>query len=168
MSQSKNKKIVLALVALSALTIAILLLPASLGCFWHKFYLTSSVQGSSVLFLREISPRGDSTMSLAVQKPNGWLFLGYVEDSGFGKIYPGAFWSKDGTVIVAQNNSENLFGYDFKARKSLRKNGEITRVLKERGGAGKKIFRGINGFNRVSRHPWWWELAWLRESTRET
>ena len=159
----KTAKLLLSSLALSALLLGLVTLPSSLVCLFMEFHKSQSSKGFSSIFIRESGGlRGESTMRLCVQEKDGWLFIGEVEDSDFGKRYPGAFWSRDNTVIVGQEDSENLFGYDFVAKKPLRSEAEVAAILKQRGGKGSQIFEIVSEFSQVARHPWWWELSWLQ------
>ena len=156
------KKYFLLLKVLAVLT-GVILLVMILNSIPYKFSYVTNSQGFSAVFSREAGGlRGDSVMHLAVKKSNDWLYIGVLEDSDFGKRYPGSFWSKDETLIIAEDDGHELFGYDFIDKRVLFNELDVTRTLKSRGGAGKRIFRDVDEFNQISRHPWWWELSWLR------
>ncbi|HEX8833284.1 MAG TPA: hypothetical protein VF719_03750 [Abditibacteriaceae bacterium] len=151
---------------------AMFVLPRSIECLFLKFYHVDRPQGFSAIFVREVGLRGENSLALSVHESGRWISLGYIEDTEFGKSYPGAAWSKDNTVLVAQEcimkgHLKFLFGYDFKTRTRLQDELAVTRALKTRGGLGKQIFCNVDEFNKVARHPWFWELESVREKAEQ-
>jgi len=161
MQMTRRKKVLWTL-AIIFFVINIVFLPRTLMCLSYKFLIVESDK-SRVVFCRDRGVLGgESMMVLSVERAGQWFTIGHVEDAGFGVVYPSACWSKDRSVLIAQDDDKGNFAYDFTSMKAVGTD-EMQQLIKSRGGRGEMIFSDIAEFNRLSRYPLWWDLSWISQ-----
>jgi hypothetical protein len=131
----------------------------SVQCLTLNIYESESQSGYQSVFARNVGPRGEAVTTLFIRDKNILVRVDHIEFTDGGVWDAGAFWSRDGTLVVLTDNKQINFAYDFVNKTTIPRGAAVKLVLGSRGGKGVTIFRNIDDFRSLSRYPWWWEAS---------
>lgn len=122
---------------------------------------SSPAQMGEAIFIKDIGPQ-DSAVIFEVREPKKGakpINVGFVGDANWKGVLPrAATWSKDGSVIAVQGADFQNWShaYDFKTSQIVEDlympfQGNIGKLLKSRGGVGRKALDDWKNFDKTAR-----------------